>query len=75
MSGFDENDQRPITVFFSGGIPCGTCPQGQESEWLNGRKGENPIRPTSQKASTEGRWRQYARRCCAMSQIKAAEVL
>jgi hypothetical protein len=75
MIAFDENDTRAITVFFDNGIPCGTCPQGQENEWLNGINGENRIRHSSQRASTEGKWHEYARRCCHMNQRAAAAVL
>ncbi len=50
-----------ITVFMVDGAPIGTCPAGQEQEWLSSRDGRG-NRPSgiSQLSSTVGKWDAYA---------------
>lgn len=54
-----------ITVFLDDtGRPIGTCPAGQESEWLSGVKGDarHAQRVARQVRSTDAEWHAWARR-------------
>ena len=50
-----------ITVFMVNNEPIGTCPAGQEQDWLSSmdRMGNRPS-GISQLSSTEGKWHAYA---------------
>ena len=49
-----------ITIFWKNGLPVGTCPAGQEVQFLNPDKGMQSERPDRQTSSTDERWQKWA---------------
>jgi len=52
-----------ITVFLGkDGRPLGSCPAGQEEEWLNPQKGEKKPEVAFQVEATDDEWHAWAKR-------------